>query len=252
MAALEVLTLNEATPQAIVPQAGDTYSLPRATAINAGTLTTDVKALDLSATCNNAAVTFTGFKLNLTDTASAAASLLMDLQVGGVTLVGIRKDGEILANQGRGITINSGNNQARLYQQFNQTLTIMLSTNNSYRFDTDGFTAGSLKYFGWTENSNVSGNKDLALARNAAGVVEVNNGTRGQFRDLKLRNLTSTGGVIANSVYTVGTLPSASASGAGAQAFVTDALTPVFGNAVDAGGAVKTPVYSDGTNWIVG
>jgi hypothetical protein len=33
---------------------------------------------------------------------------------------------------------------------------------------------------------------------------------------------------------------------------VTDALTPVFGAAVVAGGAVKIPVYSDGTSWFVG
>jgi hypothetical protein len=47
---------------------------------NAGTLTTDVKVLDLSATWNNAGVTFTGLKFDVTNTASAAASLLLDLQ----------------------------------------------------------------------------------------------------------------------------------------------------------------------------
>jgi hypothetical protein len=51
---------------------------------------------------------------------------------------------------------------------------------------------------------------------------------------------------------TVGTLPSASTSLAGTRAFVTDALSPTFGSTVAAGGAVKTPVYSDGTNWKVG
>jgi hypothetical protein len=51
---------------------------------------------------------------------------------------------------------------------------------------------------------------------------------------------------------TVATLPSASTSLAGTRAFVTDALTPTFGSTVAAGGAVKTPVYSDGTNWKVG
>ena len=51
---------------------------------------------------------------------------------------------------------------------------------------------------------------------------------------------------------TVGTLPSASTSLAGTRAFVTDALSPTFGSTVAAGGAVNTPVYSDGTNWKVG
>jgi len=52
--------------------------------------------------------------------------------------------------------------------------------------------------------------------------------------------------------YTVATLPSAVTSGKGARSFVTDALAPVFGATVVTGGAVATPVYSDGTNWKVG
>ena len=52
--------------------------------------------------------------------------------------------------------------------------------------------------------------------------------------------------------YTVATLPSAATSGAGARTFVTNALTPTFGSTVVGGGAVFTPVYSDGTNWKVG
>jgi hypothetical protein len=52
--------------------------------------------------------------------------------------------------------------------------------------------------------------------------------------------------------YTVATLPSAATSGAGARAFVTNALTPTFGATVAGGGSVFTPVYSDGTNWKVG
>ncbi len=52
--------------------------------------------------------------------------------------------------------------------------------------------------------------------------------------------------------YTVATLPNATTSGAGARTFVTNALTPTFGSTVAGGGAVFTPVYSDGTNWKVG
>ena len=52
--------------------------------------------------------------------------------------------------------------------------------------------------------------------------------------------------------YTVATLPSAVTSGKGARSFVTDALGPVFGATVAAGGAIAVPVYSDGTNWKVG
>ena len=52
--------------------------------------------------------------------------------------------------------------------------------------------------------------------------------------------------------YTVATLPSAVTSGKGARSFVTDASAPTFGSTVAGGGAVATPVYSDGTNWKVG
>jgi hypothetical protein len=40
--------------------------------------------------------------------------------------------------------------------------------------------------------------------------------------------------------------------GAGYRAFVTDALSPVFGSAVVGGGAIGVPVYHDGASWKVG
>ena len=64
--------------------------------------------------------------------------------------------------------------------------------------------------------------------------------------------LTKAFGVIVGTNYTVATLPSASTSGVGARAFVTDALAPVFGATVVTGGAVATPVYSTGSAWNVG
>lgn len=51
---------------------------------------------------------------------------------------------------------------------------------------------------------------------------------------------------------TVGALPSASTSGSGARAFVTDANATTFLSTVAGGGANKVPVVSDGTNWLIG
>jgi hypothetical protein len=66
-------------------------------------------------------------------------------------------------------------------------------------------------------------------------------------------NQLKTGEIIpALTNYTVATLPSAVTSGTGARSFVTDASAPTFGSTVSGGGAVATPVYSDGTNWKVG
>lgn len=52
--------------------------------------------------------------------------------------------------------------------------------------------------------------------------------------------------------FTVATLPSASGAGAGAIAYVTDALTPAFGVTLTGGSSTPTPCYSDGTNWRAG
>jgi hypothetical protein len=49
------------------------------------TVSADAPVLNLSQTWDNAAVTFTGLKLNVTNTASASDSNLLNLQVGGVS-----------------------------------------------------------------------------------------------------------------------------------------------------------------------
>ena len=60
-----------------------------------GTVTISTPCLDLTQTWNNAGVTFTGLKLNVTDTASAAGSLLLDLQKGGVSQFSVSKAGTL-------------------------------------------------------------------------------------------------------------------------------------------------------------
>jgi hypothetical protein len=52
---------------------------------------------DLTATWNAGGTTFTAIKMNATDTASAAGSLLIDLQVGGVSQFKVSKNGRITA-----------------------------------------------------------------------------------------------------------------------------------------------------------
>lgn len=74
--------------------------------------------------------------------------------------------------------------------------------------------------------------------------------TPGPVVGLTIKNGTA---VLPN--YTVGTLPSASTSGIGATAFVTDASTTIIlglGLTVVGGGGNKVPVYSDGINWKIG
>jgi len=85
-------------------------------------------------------------------------------------------------------------------------------------------------------------------------VDQINNVLRLYFNrvDAILNQLKTDGVIPALTNYTVATLPSAVTSGLGARSFVTDASAPTFGATVAGGGAVATPVYSDGTNWKVG
>lgn len=84
-----------------------------------GTITTDKHALEASATWNASGVSFTGLKLNITDTASASGSLLADLQAGGVSKFKVDKAGVVTlatalapANGGTGLTAAGTANQA--------------------------------------------------------------------------------------------------------------------------------------------
>lgn len=59
--------------------------------------------------------------------------------------------------------------------------------------DSAGLRFQSNRLVGWAAGSNADTPSDTALGRNAAGVVEINNGTAGTLRDLSLRNITSSG-----------------------------------------------------------
>jgi len=58
--------------------------------------------------------------------------------------------------------------------------------------------------------------------------------------------------VVQTGIVAVASLPSASTSGAGARAMVSDATATTFASTVSGGGANKVPVVSDGTNWLIG
>jgi hypothetical protein len=58
-----------------------------------------------------------------------------------------------------------------------------------------GLDMSSAWYVGWSSTTAANGGLDLSIARNAAGVLEINNGTAGTYRDLILRNITSSGNI---------------------------------------------------------
>jgi hypothetical protein len=63
--------------------------------ITQGEITASAPQINGTVTWNEGSTTFTGWKLNVTSTASATASMLMDLQVGGSSIMALRKDGNL-------------------------------------------------------------------------------------------------------------------------------------------------------------
>jgi hypothetical protein len=93
ISALTSLAQDSIDPAADVLPINDTGSVETKKATAAAIVGKSIGAL--SATWNNALTTFKARVFNVTDTASAAASLLDDLQVGGVSKWSVRKDGEL-------------------------------------------------------------------------------------------------------------------------------------------------------------
>lgn len=86
------------------------------------------------------------------------------------------------------------------------------------------------------------GSVDSGLSRSSAGLIQVNNGTAGTYRDILTRGLRSNAVTFANAITSPveGTL----------QAF-TDSSTNVWGATITGSGANHVLGYYNGTNWTV-
>ena len=69
-------------------------------AIASGTKTTSAPAIDVTQTWNAGGVAFSGARVNVTDTASAAGSKLLDIQKGGTSQFNIDKTGQAMFGDG--------------------------------------------------------------------------------------------------------------------------------------------------------
>lgn len=120
--------------------------------VNGGTITADAPVLNMSQTWNAGGVTFTGLKYNATDTASAAASLLMDLQVGNASVLSVTKAGRVNGaaatpgyfnpNNGAGSTIGFSNNYIAIGNSeivFNGSNHRLLNTAATFNWNNDLF-----------------------------------------------------------------------------------------------------------------
>lgn len=121
-------------------------------AINRGTLTALSPAIDITSTWNNAAVTFTGFRYNVTDTASNALSLLMDLQVGGASQFAFAKSGLFQMTQGANGFIAFGTGSSRVDVGSATASQLSVRINGNTRNVWSGFPSGVPSVsngFGW-------------------------------------------------------------------------------------------------------
>lgn len=135
--------------------------------IATGTITASEPGVEITQTWNNAAVTFTASKVNVTNTASAGGSLLADWQVGGTSKMRLEVGGmfrfsECLSEAGIycGADISMGN--------------------SSVGADNQGLAIRSDYGIKWSEDTTRYGTKDLMVFRDAAGVLAQRNGTNAQ------------------------------------------------------------------------
>ena len=190
MAALDIITLDTATPQLEVPQTGDTYNAPRAIAIAPETLTGSAATTSLNITQTwNTTGTPTALKLNVTDTASDAASNLLDLQVGGTSQFQVNKAGVVKLNNSGTITwtnandllffSGSGYQRIRAYSVWGSGYGSGLGDNGTPS-PCAVHLASSFR-LGWTSGALINlGTYDVFLQRDAAATLAQRDGTNAQ------------------------------------------------------------------------
>lgn len=101
----------------------------------------------------------------------------------------------------------------------------------------------------WSSTTAIGGAADLSFTRNAANTGQLGDGGSNALGSLLLANITASG-VVGLGVYTVATLPSASAN-ASRIATVTDSSVTANGSAVTGGGSNRVMVFSNGITWDV-
>lgn len=144
-----------------------------ALAITGASQTASHPVLSATQTWNSGGTTFTGLKLNVTDSASSASSLLMDLQVGSSAIFSFRKDGYL------GSAFTVGAEFLELFATSAAALTRDI-TNRSAAFFGSGGNGGiwlPADYpIRWTATTAGTGSDalstpDILLFRDAAGIL---------------------------------------------------------------------------------
>lgn len=171
--------------------------------LNAGTVTADAPVLNLAQTWNNAGVAFSGLKFSVTDSASAAGSLLMNLvnsngsysrfdKLGCLTTydgTGINPDAKTLMTLGAaGYTVFKIGTGTGLNVGFDCGGSFAFQATGSGRINgvngTMAFALPKDGRLGWLVANARSETVDLCLLRDAANTLAQRNGTNAQTFNL--------------------------------------------------------------------
>lgn len=132
--------------------------------------------MDLAATWNTTGAP-TAIKLNITDTASNAASLLLDLQVGGISRAKVSRVGR--GTFIGGVSLGSGD-LAGITESGAGLLVFRANANDRAGAAVAGFVARSSGGLNWSTTDAVTNTYDLQLFRGGAGILEQRVGTAAQ------------------------------------------------------------------------
>jgi len=144
----------------------------------AGTLTTS-QPLTLTQTWNAGGVTFNALLVNVTATASAAASTLMDLQVGGSSKLNIGKGAELRLG-GASSYLTSDGSQYYFVTPGNGNTVCSLITANFGGAPEAGIGVQAGGFFGFASGTAATGTIDVGLTRDAANTLAQRNSTNAQ------------------------------------------------------------------------
>jgi hypothetical protein len=137
----------------------------------------------LADTWNASGTTFTGIGLNVTDTASAAGSLLMDLQVGGVSRFRVDKDATITFGSGGSYAIIDGQSATAGREILIGNTVRAVGVKDNLWVSGSYVAINPNTTFGWGSGPRLF-QGDLILARDAANTLAQRNGVNAQAFNL--------------------------------------------------------------------
>ena len=174
-------------------------------AINRGTLTALSPAIDITSTWNNAAVTFTGFRYNVTNTASLTTSLLFDWQVGGNPLLTLSRIGTLTCGGSirAGLASLLGWSDAA-FSRIAANAIGMVSSTSAQKFEVYNTFTSSTNYergvFDWQTTANVLriGTEKGSGGGTARDAVIVTDGTERMRADINGNVVVNTAAIATN------------------------------------------------------